>query len=116
MFSPRDIQAADAARNLYCKLGRPDEAAFQTILRRCQLLDCPVTPDDARRALIIYGPDVTVLKCKITRSSAAPRVPTYTAVPLPALILKCYRRVTLCVDFLYVQGLPFFSSISRNLG
>ena len=116
MFSTRGIKAADAARDLYRKIGRPDEAFFQTILRRGYIRNCPVTPDDARRALIIYGPDVACLKGKTTRSSAAPRVPTFAAVPIPAPILKFHRNVTLCVDFLFVQGLPFLHTISRNVG
>ena len=116
MFSPRDVKAADDARALYRKIGRPDEAFFQTILRRGYINNCPVTPDDARRALIIYGPDIACLKGKTTRSSAAPRIPTFTAVPLPAPIIKFHRNVTMCIDFLFVQGLPFFHSISRNLG
>ena len=117
LFSTRDIKAADAARELYRTIGRPDEQAFfQTILRRGYILNCPVTPDDARRALIIYGPNVAHLKGKTTRSPAAPRVPTFMAVPIPAPILKFHRNVTLCDDFLFVQGLPFLLTISRNVG
>lgn len=116
MFTNGDVAAADADWAFYRKIGRPGEVTFQTILRRGQIHNCPVTPDDARRALIIYGPDVAVLKGKTTRSSAAPRVPTFMTVPLPAPIIKFYRKVTLCVNFLFVQGLPFFSTISCNLG
>jgi hypothetical protein len=116
MFSKREIQAADAARELYRKIGRPDEATYQTILRRGQILNCPITPDDARQALVIYGQDVAALKGKTTRSTAAPRVPTFEAVPIPAPILKFHRNITLCVDFLFVQGFPFYHTISRNIG
>jgi hypothetical protein len=97
MFSTRNIKAADAARDLYRKIGRPDEAFFQTILRCGYINNCPVAPDDARRALIIYGPDVACLKGKTTQSSPAPRVPTFTVVPIPAPILKFHRNVTLLV-------------------
>jgi hypothetical protein len=62
MFTQREIRNADLARELYRKIGRPNEAEFQSILRRNLIRNCPVTPDDARRALIIYGPDIAALK------------------------------------------------------
>ena len=115
MFSQRQIAAADAARALYRKIGRPDESEFQSILRGNLIRNCPVTPDDASRALLIYGPDVAVLKGKMTRSRASPRAPTFDAVPIPPPILKHQRNVTLCVDF-FVQGIGFLHTISRGIG
>jgi len=53
MFSQREVKAADTARELYWKIGRPDEAEFQTILRKNQIRNCPVTPEDAQKVLII---------------------------------------------------------------
>ena len=53
MFSWRQLKAADTARALYCKLGRPSEAEFQSILQRNLNHSCPVTPDDAKRALLM---------------------------------------------------------------
>ena len=105
MFSRRQIADADAARALYRKIGRPDEAEFVSILQRNLIRNCPITPDDARRALLIYGPDIATLKGKMTRLSAAPRVPTFESVPIPAPILDHHRNVTLCVDLFFVQGL-----------
>ena len=83
MFSPRQIQQADLARRLYRLLGQPDEKEFSSILRNNLINNCPVTPDDAHRALVIYGPDVATLKDKMTRGDAVPRAPTFEAVPLP---------------------------------
>ena len=116
MFSQRQIAAADAARALYRKIGRPDESEFQSILRGNFIRNCPVTPDDASRALLIYGPDVAVLKGKMTRSRASPRAPTFEAVPIPAPLLQHQRNVTLCVDFFFVQGIGFLHTISRGIG
>jgi hypothetical protein len=99
LFSRREIKAADAARELYRKIGRPDETEFDSILRRNLIRNCPVTPNDAKRALIIYGPDVAVLKGKTTRSTPAPHVPTFEAVPIPPPVLEHHSQVTLCMDF-----------------
>ena len=62
---------------------RIDEAEFQALLRRNLIQNCPVTADDAKRELLIYGPDVATMKGKMTHNSASERVPTYEAVPIP---------------------------------
>ena len=116
MFSRRQIEAADTARELYRKLGRPDEAEFYSILTKNLIRNCPVTPDDARRASHIYGPDVATLKGKMHRMAAAPRAPTFEAIPLPAPISAHHRNVTLCVNFFFVQGIGFLHTISRGMG
>jgi len=116
LFTRRQVAAADTARELYRKIGRPDEAEFQSILRKNLIRNCPVTPDDARRALVIYGPDIATIKGKMTRAAAAQHVPSFQAVPLPAPIAEHHRNVTLCTDFFFVQGLAFLHTISRNIG
>jgi len=116
MFTRRQVLDADRARELYRTIGRPSEAAFQDILTRNLIHNCPVTAADAHRALIIYGPDVAVLKGKMTRTVTAPHVPTFAAMALPPTILEHHQKVTLCMDFFFVQGLPFFHSISRHIG
>jgi hypothetical protein len=100
-FTPREISQADAARKLYRLLGRPDEKVFRNLLSNNHIINCPLTADDALRALTIYGPDVATLKGKMTCATAAPHVPSFTAIPLPAPILDNHPHVTLCVDFLF---------------
>jgi hypothetical protein len=114
MFSRRQVAAADTARALYRKIGRPAESEFVSILERNLIRNCPVTPDDAKRALLIYGPDIAVLKGKMTRSAAAPRAPTFEAVAIPPPLMEHHRNVTLCVDlFLYRvwhTSIPFLAA------
>ena len=116
LFTNRQIANADLARELYRKLGRPSEADFQTILTNNLIRNCPVTSDDARRALHIYGPDVATLKGKMTRSAAAPHTPTFEAITIPSPLLQHHGNVTLCIDFFFVQGIGFLHTISRNIG
>jgi Reverse transcriptase (RNA-dependent DNA polymerase) len=115
MFTPRDVVNADAARRLYRLLGRLSDAEFLKLLGNGSLLNCPVTVADAQRANAIYGPDVASLKGKTTRTGSAPRVPALDVIPLPPHISSHYRNVVLCIDFLFVQGHPFFHTISRDL-
>jgi len=43
-------------------------------------------------------------------------VPTFEAVPIPPPVLEHHRKITICADFFYVQGVLFFHSISRGIG
>ena len=88
LFSRREIEAADEARALYRKIGRPGEDNFLRLLANNHIQNCPVTPADAKRATIIYGPDIAALKGKTTRSSAAARVPTFIAEVIPPHVLE----------------------------
>jgi hypothetical protein len=96
-------------------LGRPDEIFFRDLLNNNLIINCPVTADDALRALHIYGPDVAALKGKMTRSTAAIRAPSFTSVPLPSPILEQHPNITLCVDFFFIQDHGFLHTISRDL-
>ena len=109
LFTPRQIQDADTARDLYRMIGRPSAAEFQTILRRGFIRNCPVTPTDAKRADIIYGPDIATIKGKSKRREAAARVPTFESVPIPPPVLAHYLNITLCLDLCVCAG-PWFLS------
>ena len=71
---------------------------------------------DPQCANIIYGPDLAYLKGKTTEHPASPHVATQVPSPLPADIAKHHSNVTLCLDFFYVQHLPFVHAISRKIG
>jgi hypothetical protein len=79
------------------------------------ILNCPVTVDDAKRAMLIYGPDLATIKGKTTRGKFVPHVKSFQAVPITAPVLKHHHDVTLCIDFLFVQGQAFLHTISRKL-
>lgn len=113
-FTRREIQGADRARELYRKLGRPSEKSFQHYLTKNLVRNSPVTAEDAKRALVIYGPEVATLKGKTTWSRP-PHKPTIIPSCLPDFILQYHLEVTLCMDLFYVSGLCFFTTISRGI-
>lgn len=115
-FSKREIDGADAARAFSRTIGRPSQAELEFIISHNLVLNCPVTIDDVKRAFFIYGPDIASVKGTTRRGRPAAHVPSFRAVPIPSAILATHRNVTLSADFFYVQGLPFFHSISRGIG
>jgi hypothetical protein len=114
-FMRRKIEGADAARLLYHKLGRPSEAQFHHALKHNQFINCPITPDDAKRALAIYGPDITIIKGKTTKNKGAHTLSFQCVEDIPASILEHHENIMLGIDFMNINGNPFFHSISRKL-
>ena len=115
VFTRRELEGADCARQLYHTIGCPSHRKFETILDHGSILNCPVTQADALCANIIYGPDLAYLKGKTTQHPASPHMATKVHLPLPAEIAKYHLNVTLCLDFFYVQHLPFVHAISWKL-
>ena len=76
-------------------------------------INCPITVDDAKRALHIYGPDVESLKGKTVRNRPVP-IEDMTRVDIPNTIKILHPRVNLSADFFFVQGIAFLHSISRG--
>ena len=113
-FHRREVEAADRARELYRKIGRPSQAQFEHILQQNLILNCPVTVEDAKRALLIYGADSATLKGKTTKGPSL-HVPFLKPICLPEQIMHDHKDVTLSIDCFYVQGLPFLHTISRKL-
>jgi Reverse transcriptase (RNA-dependent DNA polymerase)/Zinc knuckle len=111
-YTRHEIEGADKARALYRKIGRPSEKDFTHILQNNLIRNCPITADDARRALRIYGPDIATLKGKTVKKQNE-GIPDYQAIQIPAPIIAQYKNVRLFIDIFWVNGNPFFHTISE---
>ena len=116
VFTRRELEGADRTRQLYRTIGCPSQQKFEAILDHRSILNCPVTKADTQGANTIYGPDLAYLKGKTTDHPASPHVVTQVFSPLPAEIAIYHSSITLCLDFFYVQRLPFVHAISQKIG
>jgi len=78
-----------------------------------QIKNCHLTSDDVWAARDIFGKDLLALRGKTTQ--AKEEHVCENKVVIPHKVLRCYRKVTLCIDIMKVNKLPFFTSISRNI-
>ena len=107
MFSPRQIQAAERARDLYIMMARPSPSNFKFMFQHQLIKISPVTYDNAVRAEKNFGPDLSSLKGKYVRSTPAPVILT-TPIAIPAPIFEYHRHVCISADiFLWIR--PCFS-------
>jgi hypothetical protein len=109
-YSASDYSRALLARNLQKKIGRPSLKTFLEIVNGKRLRNNPITRDDVLAAEDIFGPDLGSLKGKTVRKASG-RVDV-RMVPIPAVIMERYKRVTLAGDIMKVNKIPFMVSIS----
>jgi hypothetical protein len=113
LYTDRQITRAKKARDLYHAIGTPNAEDFKKIIRMNAIRNCPVTIDDILIAEKVFGPDIGTLKGKSTRQKPAPIVQEY--VDIPKELILAQENVTLCIDTMFVNGLPFLTTVSRNI-
>jgi hypothetical protein len=113
-YTQREIEGADKARALYRKLVRPSEQEFSNILQNGLIRNCPLTADDAKRALHIYGPDIKTLQGKTVKRQNG-GIPDYRPIRIPAPIIAKYNTIRLFMDIFWVNGSPYFHTISQHI-
>lgn len=112
-YTPRQRRQADEARRVYVMIGRPSMKDYENIVRLNLIPDCPVTIEDIRTANKIYGAEIAALKGKTTRNTS-PQVRT-DQVHVPPEIKEIHQLVTIAIDLMFVNKIPFFVTISRNI-
>jgi hypothetical protein len=112
-YTERAYSRAVLARRLQRIIGRPSTRTFLRIVDDNLLPNCPITRKDILAAEHIFGPDVGSLKGKTVRRGA-PHVDICT-VDIPASLISQYREVVLAADVMFVNNIPFFVTILRDI-
>jgi hypothetical protein len=112
-YTNRDYTQATLARKLQTIIGRPSARALLKIVEHNHLMDCLIVRKDVLAADDIFGPNVGSLKGKMVRQGGIHVSPEYHQVPMT--IMEKYQNLTICIDVMFVNKLPFLITISRNI-
>ena len=111
-YTRREIENADKARRFQNIIMRPSVRFMtDTVIRT--LPNCPVTRRDILVAEDIYGPNLGSVKGK-TPTKKVEHVQDNTD-PVPPDILKRHGQISIAIDIMYVNKVPFLITNSRSL-
>jgi hypothetical protein len=112
-FTNHDYERAKKARKALGLVGYPSPTDFKNMVRSNMIKNCTVTETDIANANKIFGPDLPSLRGKSVWVTPPPVVTEY--VQIPREIMSLNRNVTLLIDIMFVNGLPFMVSVSRKI-
>jgi hypothetical protein len=112
-YTAREVEDARAARVAQAMLGHPTDRDFLGMVRSNMIDNCPVTESAVVNANRIFGPDLAGVRGRTVRRP--PESVTTNHVQIPRVILERHQVVTLTVDVMFVNGVPFLVSASRGL-
>ena len=104
LYTQRQLHGADRARDLERKMGFLPIGGISP-----SIINCPVTLHDIQRASEIYGRSIPSIKGKDRRAHQ------HTDVQ-ERLDMDIDTELTLHVDLMYIESIPFFVSVSVPLG
>jgi hypothetical protein len=108
IYTKRQVEAAKEARRISESLGNPGQRVLESMLDRGAIVGAKVTSFDLRRAYEIYGPSLSAVRGKTTRSKTDSIVTEFVKRSVSAVL-------TLHVDIMFVEGLSFLISVSTPL-
>ena len=112
-FSSYDYKKAKLARDIQCRIGLPSTQDFICYVNNKITANCPISSQDIKNAEFIWGPDLGSLKGKTVRyTPSSVRTHIYN---IPSQIMQQYWDVTLSVDIMKVNNIPFFMTISKHI-
>src|SRR5688500_17973353 len=88
-YTRNKLTKAEAARSLYIKLGYPVLLDFYSYLDRGFIRNSPITSQDGKRAIAIYGPKEATLKGRMVKVQNL-GIPSRKLIFIPAPILEQY--------------------------
>ena len=98
---------------MYASLGYPSFKGYKWVIQSNQIKDFPVRVQDIDVAHNIWVNSVPGLKLKTTRKKHIPV--GGNMVKVPEDLLKLHKDIYLTADLLFVNGIPFFFTVSRNI-
>jgi len=112
-FTKRQLDKAVLARKAQAMVAHPPDEKFKQMVSRGSLKNCKVQIQDISNARSIFGHNRSRLKGGTVRKKPERVEPEYTEIPKDFYVL--HRFVTLTADVMFVNGIPFLITRSRDI-
>jgi hypothetical protein len=112
-FTKRKVEEAKAACKAKGMLGHPTDREFLGMVHSNMIANCDVTKNAVKNANLIFGPNLAEVRGRTVRKTPEPVCVKY--MQIPRAILHRHRLVTLTVDCMFMNCVPFLVSMSRGL-
>ncbi len=112
-FTKQEIEEAKKAREAQGMLGHPTNREFLGMVRANMINNCDVTETAVKNAHTIFGPELAGVRGRTVGRAPDPVRIKY--VQILQTILDRHRIFTLCVECMFVNGVPFLVSASRGI-
>jgi hypothetical protein len=106
----RDYERDRQAQRAPGLIGHPSTKDFNNMVCSNMIKNCPVASNDVNNANKMFGQDFATLKGE--RASRNPPLVMMDYIHIPKEIVDLNRNVTLTIDIMFMNGLPFMVSIS----
>ena len=116
-FTQKEIEKATLARKVQARIGNPPDGRYKQIVSAGDraLKHCPVSVKDIANAHVIFGPNLNRLKGAAIRQPVRHTKKMGERLKIPREFYRQHKYVTLSADVMFVCGLPFLVTYSRDI-
>ena len=101
------------ARRVQAMMGNPSKKDYKTMVSNNLIPECPITSTDITNVRAIFGPDLPSVRGKTVRTTPAPVVADYVAVPRNLVDAK--KAITLAADIFFGDGTAFLLTVAQRI-
>jgi hypothetical protein len=112
-YTQHEVKDARATHEAQAMLGHLTDHDFLGMIQSVMILNCPVTPSAVQNANRIFGHDLAGVRGQTVWQP--PESVTTTYVQIPRALLEQHQRVTLTVNVMFVNRVPFLVSVARGI-
>ena len=112
-YTKRQVKKAILAREAQAMVAHPTDEKFKQMVSHEKLKNCNVRVEHITDAHAIFGHNLSRLKGGTVRRKPDRVDPEYTQIPRD--FYRLHKFVTLLADVMFVNGIPFFITRSRDI-